>query len=101
MIKARSDPHAMKTEAGVVAPLVGATSAQPNSPSKQVPPSSTRQAETAHYIAAITKYITLHPGDVIWMGTDGTSPDLVDGDVVEVELTGLGVLRNPFVKAAA
>ncbi len=55
----------------------------------------------AHYIAAITKYITLYPGDVIWMGTDGTSPDLVDGDVVEVELTGLGVLRNPFVKAAA
>ena len=55
----------------------------------------------AHYIAAITKYITLVPGDVIWMGTDGTSPDLVHGDVVEVELTGLGVLRNRLVKAAA
>jgi len=55
----------------------------------------------AHYIAAMTKYMTLYPGDVIWMGTDGTSPDLVDGDVVEVELTGIGVLRNPFVKAAA
>jgi 2-keto-4-pentenoate hydratase/2-oxohepta-3-ene-1,7-dioic acid hydratase in catechol pathway len=55
----------------------------------------------AHYIAEMTKYLTLYPGDVIWMGTDGTSPDLVHGDVVEVELTGLGVLRNPFVKAAA
>lgn len=55
----------------------------------------------AHYIAAITKYITLYPGDVIWMGTDGTSPDLVHGDVVEVEQTGIGVLRNPFVRAAA
>jgi 2-keto-4-pentenoate hydratase/2-oxohepta-3-ene-1,7-dioic acid hydratase in catechol pathway len=54
-----------------------------------------------HYIAAITKYITLYPGDVIWMGTDGTSPDLVHGDVVEVEITGLGVLRNRFVRAAA
>lgn len=52
----------------------------------------------AHYIAAITKYITLYPGDVIWMGTDGTSPDLVHGDVVEVELTGIGVLRNRFVR---
>jgi 2-keto-4-pentenoate hydratase/2-oxohepta-3-ene-1,7-dioic acid hydratase in catechol pathway len=52
----------------------------------------------AHYIATITKYLTLYPGDIIWMGTDGTSPDLVDGDVVEVELTGLGVLRNPFVR---
>ena len=52
----------------------------------------------AHYIAAMTKYVTLYPGDVIWMGTDGTSPDLVHGDVVEVELTGLGVLRNRFVR---
>src|SRR6478752_9875094 len=55
----------------------------------------------AHYIAAMTKYMTLYPGDVIWMGTDGTSPDLVHGDVVEVELTGLGVWRNRFVKATA
>jgi 2-keto-4-pentenoate hydratase/2-oxohepta-3-ene-1,7-dioic acid hydratase in catechol pathway len=55
----------------------------------------------AHYIAAMTKYLTLFPGDVIWMGTDGTSPDLVHGDVVEVELTGIGVLRNPFVRAPA
>jgi 2-keto-4-pentenoate hydratase/2-oxohepta-3-ene-1,7-dioic acid hydratase in catechol pathway len=47
----------------------------------------------------MTKYLTLYPGDVIWMGTDGTSPDLVHGDVVEVELTGLGVLRNRFVRA--
>jgi 2-keto-4-pentenoate hydratase/2-oxohepta-3-ene-1,7-dioic acid hydratase in catechol pathway len=52
----------------------------------------------AHYIAAMTRYLTLYPGDVIWMGTDGTSPDLVDGDVVEVELTGIGVLRNRFVR---
>ena len=52
----------------------------------------------AHYIAAMTKYVTLYPGDVIWMGTDGTSPDLVHGDVVEVELTGIGVLRNRFVR---
>ena len=55
----------------------------------------------AHYIAEMTKYLTLYPGDVIWMGTDGTSPDLVHGDVVEVELTGIGVLRNPFVRAQA
>ena len=55
----------------------------------------------AHFLAEVTKYITLYPGDVMWMGTDGTSPDLVHGDVVEVELTGLGVLRNRFVKAEA
>jgi 2-keto-4-pentenoate hydratase/2-oxohepta-3-ene-1,7-dioic acid hydratase in catechol pathway len=53
------------------------------------------------YIAAITRYITLFPGDVIWMGTDGTSPDLQHGDVVEVEITGIGTLRNSFVRAGA
>ena len=52
----------------------------------------------ATYIAAMTRYLTLYPGDVIWMGTDGTSPDLKHGDVVEVELTGIGVLRNRFVR---
>lgn len=51
----------------------------------------------ARYIAAITRYITLVPGDVIWMGTDGSSPDLKAGDEVEVEITGIGVLRNPFI----
>ena len=34
---------------------------------------------------------------MIWMGTDGTSPDLKPDDVVEVEITGIGVLRNRFV----
>ena len=51
------------------------------------------------YIEAMTRYLTLYPGDVIWMGTDGTSPGLKHGDVVEVELIGLGVLRNRFVRA--
>jgi 2-keto-4-pentenoate hydratase/2-oxohepta-3-ene-1,7-dioic acid hydratase in catechol pathway len=54
----------------------------------------------ATYIAAMTRYLTLHPGDVIWMGTDGHSPDLKSGDVVEVEITGIGTLRNPFVREA-
>ncbi len=52
----------------------------------------------ATYIAAMTRYLTLQPGDVIWMGTDGHSPDLKSGDVVEVEITGIGTLRNPFVR---
>lgn len=49
------------------------------------------------YISTITRYITLYPGDVIWMGTDGSSPNLKAGDVVDVEITGIGVLSNPFV----
>lgn len=49
----------------------------------------------ATFLSTISRYITLQPGDVLWMGTDGTSPNLKDGDVVDVEITGLGVLTNP------
>jgi 2-keto-4-pentenoate hydratase/2-oxohepta-3-ene-1,7-dioic acid hydratase in catechol pathway len=51
----------------------------------------------AKFISTMTRYMTLYPGDVIWMGTDGVPPDLKAGDVVEVEITGIGTLRNPFV----
>jgi 2-keto-4-pentenoate hydratase/2-oxohepta-3-ene-1,7-dioic acid hydratase in catechol pathway len=37
---------------------------------------------------------------LISIGTDGTSPDLKHDDSVEVEMTGIGTLRNPFVAAA-
>jgi len=53
------------------------------------------------FIVELTKYFTLWPVDVIWMGTDGASPDLRDGDVVEIEITGIGTLRNRFVKETA
>jgi 2-keto-4-pentenoate hydratase/2-oxohepta-3-ene-1,7-dioic acid hydratase in catechol pathway len=53
----------------------------------------------ARYISTISRYCTLYPGDILWMGTDGTSPDLVPGDTVEIEITGIGTLRNPFVAA--
>ncbi|MGH6816362.1 MAG: fumarylacetoacetate hydrolase family protein [Hyphomicrobiaceae bacterium] len=55
----------------------------------------------ATYICTISRYVTLYRGDVLWMGTDGTSPDLKAGDVVEVEIAGIGVLRNPFVAAGS
>lgn len=54
-----------------------------------------------HFIAKITRYTTLHPGDVLWLGTDGpTIPDLKHGDVVEIIQKDIGVLRNPVVRAA-
>jgi 2-keto-4-pentenoate hydratase/2-oxohepta-3-ene-1,7-dioic acid hydratase in catechol pathway len=49
------------------------------------------------FISRMTRYLTLYPGDVIWMGTDGKSPRIVAGDTVEVEISGLGLLRNRFV----
>ncbi|MDH5748450.1 MAG: fumarylacetoacetate hydrolase family protein [Rhodospirillales bacterium] len=50
------------------------------------------------YISTISKYVTFQPGDVLWMGTEGSSPNLVDGDVVEIDINQIGVLRNRFVK---
>ena len=49
------------------------------------------------FISRMSQYLTLYPGDIIWMGTDGTSPNLKPSDVVEIEITGIGTLRNPFV----
>ncbi len=50
------------------------------------------------YISAMSRYLTLYPGDVIWMGTDGSSKNLQNGDLVEIEITGIGILRNPVIK---
>ena len=55
----------------------------------------------ALYISTISRYCTLEPRDVLWMGTDLFSPDLKSGDVVDVEITGIGVLSNRFLKAKA
>lgn len=46
------------------------------------------------YIVETSRYITLHPGDVLWMGAD-SNVHLQAGDVVDVEITGIGVLSNP------
>ena len=50
------------------------------------------------FISRMSQYLTLHPGDVLWMGTDGATENMKDGDVVEVEVPGIGVLRNPVVR---
>ncbi len=50
------------------------------------------------FIARMTKYMTLYPGDVIWMGTEGATENIKHGDTVEIEITGIGVLRNPVVR---
>jgi len=49
-------------------------------------------------VAYISRVMTLEPGDVIATGTpEGVGP-LVAGDVVEVEVSGVGVLRNPVAE---
>ena len=53
--------------------------------------------DTATYIAQVSKYCTLEPGDVMWMGTDGVPENIKPGDTVEIEISGIGVLRNKVV----
>ena len=49
----------------------------------------------AHFISRMSRYLTLHPNDVIWFGCDGpTEPALKDGDLVEVANEAIGVLAN-------
>jgi 2-keto-4-pentenoate hydratase/2-oxohepta-3-ene-1,7-dioic acid hydratase in catechol pathway len=51
----------------------------------------------ARYISAMSRYLTLYPGDVIWMGTEGRAENMVPGDVCEIEIDGIGSLSNPIV----
>jgi 5-oxopent-3-ene-1,2,5-tricarboxylate decarboxylase/2-hydroxyhepta-2,4-diene-1,7-dioate isomerase len=54
-----------------------------------------------HYLVAdIARTITLMPGDVILSGTPANSRPVGPGDVVEIEVEGLGVLRNTIVEGS-
>lgn len=48
-------------------------------------------------VSFISQAITLEPGDAIFTGTPGTTTALKAGDVVEIEIKGVGVLENPVV----
>lgn len=49
-------------------------------------------------IRYISNVMTLYPGDLIATGTPAGVSILKEGDVVEVEVDGIGVLRNPVTK---
>lgn len=51
--------------------------------------------DCATMIGWISRWVTLMPGDLIFTGTPGATRRLSAGDVVEVEIEGIGVLRNP------
>jgi 5-oxopent-3-ene-1,2,5-tricarboxylate decarboxylase/2-hydroxyhepta-2,4-diene-1,7-dioate isomerase len=52
-------------------------------------------------IADLSRYITLMPGDLILSGTPKNSRPMNLGDVVEVEVTGVGRLKNTIAEAPA
>ncbi len=48
-------------------------------------------------VSFISRYVTLTPGDLIFTGTPQTTQKMSPGDVVEVDIEGIGVLRNKVV----
>ena len=63
----------------------------------------TRTKDMIHNVAktvsVISQHVTLHPGDLIFTGTPGETSAIKSGDVVEVELEGVGVLKNGVTSA--
>ena len=49
-------------------------------------------------VSYVSRYVTLQPGDLIFTGTPGSTKAMNPGDVVEVEVEGVGILRNTVVQ---
>ncbi len=45
-------------------------------------------------VSFASRFVTLMPGDVIYTGTPGATRPMKPGDIIEVEISGIGVLRN-------
>ena len=55
--------------------------------------------DSSDIISYVTQFVTLEPGDVIYTGTPGATQAMQPGDVVEIELEGVGILRNTIADA--
>jgi len=49
-------------------------------------------------VSYISRYVTLIPGDVIYTGTPGNTKAMAPGDVIEIEVEGVGTLRNRIAR---
>ncbi|HSE52229.1 MAG TPA: fumarylacetoacetate hydrolase family protein, partial [Gemmatimonadales bacterium] len=66
-----------------------------NGEERQRAPSSAMVFSIPDLLAYISGVMTLEPGDLVATGTPAGVGQLRPGDVVEVEIPGVGVLRNP------
>jgi 2-keto-4-pentenoate hydratase/2-oxohepta-3-ene-1,7-dioic acid hydratase in catechol pathway len=48
-----------------------------------------------YIVSYVSQYVTLFPGDIIYTGTPGQTRPMKSGDQVEVEIEGVGTLKNP------
>ena len=53
----------------------------------------------AYMLADLSRLVTLEPGDILLTGTPANSRPVEPGDVVEVEVNGIGRLSNRIVEA--
>jgi len=52
-------------------------------------------------VSYVSRYVTLYPGDIIFTGTPGSTQAMQPGDIVEIEVQGVGVLRNTVAMAGS
>jgi 2-keto-4-pentenoate hydratase/2-oxohepta-3-ene-1,7-dioic acid hydratase in catechol pathway len=69
-----------------------------NGEKKQDAPVSDMIFPVAVLIEHISRFMTLEPGDLIATGTPPGVGPLVPGDIVRVEIEGIGFLENPVVR---
>jgi 2-keto-4-pentenoate hydratase/2-oxohepta-3-ene-1,7-dioic acid hydratase in catechol pathway len=55
---------------------------------------------TDEVVSWVSQFMTLHPGDLVCFGTPPEIEPIRPGDLVEVEVVGIGTLRNPVVAQA-
>lgn len=66
-----------------------------NGEQKQRAPATEMHFQIPFLVSYISGIMTLEPGDLIATGTPAGVGPLCDGDIVEVEIPGVGVLSNP------
>jgi 2-keto-4-pentenoate hydratase/2-oxohepta-3-ene-1,7-dioic acid hydratase in catechol pathway len=78
-------------------PLAATTTVRVDGDVKASFPTGDMLFDPYDFICAMSRYITVSPGDVVWMGTDGTAA-MAPGQVVEISIDGLGTLANPVTE---
>jgi len=65
-----------------------------NGETKQKQRTSDLIHDTSTIVSFISQHVTLEPGDLIFTGTPGVTSAIKPGDTLEVEIEGIGILKN-------
>ena len=69
-----------------------------NGETKQKERTSDLLFKSAEIVSFVSRHVTLEPGDTIFTGTPQKTTAVKPGDVMEVEIEGIGVLRNSVAR---